>query len=43
MAKSFKTLKKAFTIISILVYFNFFKKIYIKTNILKFIITSIIL
>jgi hypothetical protein len=42
VAKSFKTLKKAFTIIPVLVYFNFSKKIYIKTNILKFVITSTI-
>jgi hypothetical protein len=41
-AKSFKTLKKAFIIMPVLVYFDFSKKIRIKTNILKFVITSTI-
>jgi hypothetical protein len=42
-AKSFKTLKKAFTTMPILVYFDFSKKIRVKTNVLKFAITSTIL
>jgi hypothetical protein len=42
VAKSFKTLKKAFTIIFILVHFDSSKKIRVKTNILKFAITSTI-
>jgi hypothetical protein len=40
--KSFKTLKTIFTTTLVLVYFDSFKKIYIKTNIFKFIITSTI-
>jgi hypothetical protein len=40
--KSFKTLKTIFTTTLVLVYFDPFKKIYIKTDIFKFIIASTI-
>jgi hypothetical protein len=42
-AKSFKTLKEAFTITPVLVYFDPSKKIRIKTDALKFVITGTIL